>query len=123
MANNPDANATISGDDIGREILSFGIYDSERCFRIFDQVVSHFGYIVDVARQLVVVMEQNNKAFLRIAPFQRENFFDSLGVGGIATDSPYGIGWIKNKPPVFQRFKDRKSTRLNSSHVKISYAV
>ena len=105
MANNPDTNAAIGCNDIRREILSLGIDDSERCFRIFDQVVSHFGYVVDVARQLVVIMKQNDKAFLWIAPFQREDFFHGLGVGGIAADSPYGVGRVKNKPTVFQRFK------------------
>src|SRR5690625_5798832 len=35
---------------------------------------------------------------------------------------PEGRGWAKNAPLIFGQL-DRKSTRLNSSHVAISYAV
>src|SRR5699024_11289929 len=31
--------------------------------------------------------------------------------------------WIELSPAFFEAWKDRKSTRLNSSHVSISYAV
>src|SRR5690606_35495394 len=102
MKKNPDTNAAISGNDIRREIHSVGINDGERCFRIFDQIVSHVGYVVYVARQLVIILKQNDKAFLWITPFQRIDFFHGLGVGGIAADSPYGVGRVKNKPTVFQ---------------------
>src|SRR5258707_1952541 len=32
-------------------------------------------------------------------------------------------GWANSKPPVASPWRDRKSTRLNSSHANISYAV
>src|SRR5207302_5769979 len=38
-------------------------------------------------------------------------------------DRPPPPGWPGDKPPGDDRWVDRKSTRLNSSHVKISYAV
>src|SRR5690606_41763520 len=34
-----------------------------------------------------------------------------------------GLGGIRRWPRIFPETGDRKSTRLNSSHVKISYAV
>src|SRR5690606_41679125 len=33
------------------------------------------------------------------------------------------IGWLSLSPHLVTAYQDRKSTRLNSSHVKISYAV
>src|SRR5207249_7405046 len=40
------------------------------------------------------------------------------------TKQPFGrVFYTKNKSLVFYAFEDRKSTRLNSSHVSISYAV
>src|SRR5690348_18074275 len=41
------------------------------------------------------------------------------GAAGTGTDSPVG----EESRPVQQRHQDRKSTRLNSSHPSISYAV
>src|SRR5436309_12348536 len=41
-----------------------------------------------------------------------------VNIGGATTMYP-----IDEKPPSLPGFEDRKSTRLNSSHVKISYAV
>src|SRR5690606_41825172 len=41
---------------------------------------------------------------------------------GLAGTPAAGPAWFGTNQ-IIQRFQDRKSTRLNSSHVKISYAV
>src|SRR3712207_8352898 len=46
------------------------------------------------------------------------------GVGGVAVDVLDGAPVLdQHRPPPAQRHADRKSTRLNSSHANISYAV
>src|SRR3712207_3489071 len=64
--------------------------------------------------------------------------FTSLGIGAIMvvavamigslTVVPAMLGWLgdrvdKGRVPFLHRLRDRKSTRLNSSHANISYAV
>src|SRR5436309_11290061 len=43
--------------------------------------------------------------------------------GGVQTLCARVVGMTDEKPPLSGAVRDRKSTRLNSSHVKISYAV
>src|SRR5690606_39524127 len=67
--------------------------------------ISKSGYGWSIARQI-------NRS--------RNRLFAAMGGDGPATKRPSGIGY-----PIRQNSDstDRKSTRLNSSHVKISYAV
>src|SRR5690606_21927194 len=46
----------------------------------------------------------------------------SIGGGGEKNTYHLSLGYLDQKPTI-KGYKDRKSTRLNSSHVKISYAV
>src|SRR5690349_22005633 len=48
---------------------------------------------------------------------------DVDGKGMVWASSPDGVLRFDPKEEKFTEFKDRKSTRLNSSHVEISYAV
>src|SRR6266511_5339934 len=48
----------------------------------------------------------------------------SLGVGNYAFETTAALArWLAQSRLAVLRERDRKSTRLNSSHVKISYAV
>src|SRR5690606_42007917 len=71
---------------------------------------------------------RSNVAYLRILYGEyfrhfgdpdRKNPFDNLSFKDVSARSrpPFPVDWIRDK------ILDRKSTRLNSSHVKISYAV
>src|SRR5688572_31639950 len=43
---------------------------------------------------------------------------------GVASEQRHGVGRLPEAAPqLYLEFKDRKSTRLNSSHSQISYAV
>src|SRR6266511_4768400 len=63
--------------------------------------------------------------FLMIRPPPRSTLFPYTTLFRPRPGSP-GHGELDSNPasiPVPVQFRDRKSTRLNSSHVKISYAV
>src|SRR5699024_12522463 len=50
-----------------------------------------------------------------------DEWLDRLGCSPVTADEAKAI--LKNKAPGVEAGEDRKSTRLNSSHVSISYAV
>src|SRR5258705_8336053 len=57
-----------------------------------------------------------------LAPYQSVRVFSSIRAICITGPSPVVI-WFFNLPVCRTRSRDRKSTRLNSSHLGISYAV
>src|SRR5690606_40998632 len=65
--------------------------------------------------------------FVRDFLLERENKKDidfvTVGSGIELAKNVHSKAKNSSKLSVFKRFGDRKSTRLNSSHVKISYAV
>src|SRR5690606_40935200 len=60
---------------------------------------------------------------LSVAQFDLRTFLDSIGHPLPATADPAAFGKLELVSRLQGNPKDRKSTRLNSSHVKISYAV
>src|SRR5690606_40619582 len=92
-----------------RDLHSFPTRRSSDLFRFLQKRVSEI---------------DQKKAHITVS---RESLTVSLYVN---EDDPYSIGHIVGRieeHPMFKKFGinsgDRKSTRLNSSHVKISYAV
>src|SRR3989442_9731680 len=60
--------------------------------------------------------------------FPYTTLFRSLGLQQVYKGVEHGgkrreVGWILTFCPIQNKMSDRKSTRLNSSHVRISYAV
>src|SRR5690606_40714538 len=78
------------------------------------------------------LMNPQNQAMLSMAASLLESggpsltptsFGQSLGRAGMAGMNAYNQGLQQSVQNALLKRKDRKSTRLNSSHVKISYAV
>src|SRR3989442_7679565 len=65
----------------------------------------------------LLTWNENRRAFYELAgrEFERARRYDH----------PFTLGYfdLDDYQQVAERFRDRKSTRLNSSHVRISYAV
>src|SRR5690606_39365320 len=95
-------------------------------------------FIADKVFPIIPVQKQSDTFFI----YNRDDFFrDEARVRAKGTESAGGTYDIEEAPPYFARKYafhtditeedivnadsplDRKSTRLNSSHVKISYAV
>src|SRR5690606_3421908 len=64
---------------------------------------------------------------VRMTAHEVHQLGDQCELRGLRSRCLYGFGFrIARLPPAFddlEQLRDRKSTRLNSSHVKISYAV
>src|SRR3712207_6901248 len=62
---------------------------------------------------------------LAVAGVVDENPDRPLGPLDLLDGTPHGllVGHVEREQPAAVRFEDRKSTRLNSSHANISYAV
>src|SRR3712207_9534803 len=72
----------------------------------------------------VLIVAATEIDLIRFASFQRraDHVPRQNGSGGEALES-FGIGQLEDRRPSSRGDPDRKSTRLNSSHANISYAV
>src|SRR5690606_41114052 len=68
---------------------------------------------------LLTVSKQKELKDIRVTAPSVVGVNEPFTVGIRLLTTPFFTGW----GPEWQRFGDRTSTRLNSSHVKISYAV
>src|ERR1039458_5513962 len=89
--------------------------------------------LVDTASKIIIIQADNPDADSLGSALALEHILGDLGKEPLlysAVDMPgylrYMSGWdrvSKDLPPKFDLSIDRKSTRLNSSHLGISYAV
>src|SRR5690606_41355372 len=66
--------------------------------------------------------EMDNRGGMAATMSMDTNFADFAVFSATGNMNTIGFGGIEDRPNQRSREEDRKSTRLNSSHVKISYA-
>src|SRR5690625_3140952 len=97
-------------------------------FFIMNSVSSTVAYYEDAGKN-IFNSGREYEILIKSGDIQMEGFVVLNNIPLTAEGSPVFIDrFRKNQPkvesvPGFQAFRDRKSTRLNSSHVAISYAV
>ena len=83
---------------VGRQVLSQAfrlfIYDTQWVTRRFYQVGGYRRRVLDVVLQAVDGIDQDYQSLACGTVLDLENLVDGLGVGGVAADSPDGVGWI-----------------------------
>src|SRR5690606_35089424 len=123
LTSSPSHFAVVPSDEITTYFTGTGSYD-ENPETIFE-IEQNSAYSLGVnAHPGVFYSNQGNHKGLLVRSWVYDLFDDTdlrqglfLTAGTFASDDPTGY-WTRKYPR-----KDRKSTRLNSSHVKISYAV
>src|SRR5690625_6707927 len=94
-------------------------FASTTIFHYFFVPVS-IGLALLIAIMQTIYVVKDDETYKRMAKFWGTLFLINFAVGvvtGILQEFQFGMNWS-----TYSRFVDRKSTRLNSSHVAISYA-
>src|SRR5690554_6995686 len=84
---------------------------------IFDQDRVEIISLLDLDSSIKDI-EETGETFSENAILKAEGIAEQMNLPVLADDSGLSIDYLDGRPGV-----DRKSTRLNSSHVRISYAV
>src|SRR5690554_5619991 len=107
---------TLIENPFGSEISSDDILDT---LSFFDNWEERYKYIIDLGKQLPAMPESKQTDEYLLRGCQSQVWIDSEVKDGVLYFEAYSDAFIVRG----LLGVDRKSTRLNSSHVRISYAV
>ena len=89
------AHTIIVAKQILCQIVGSVVDDGERLHCHIEQVVCHFGHIYHIMVEMVYRVEQHQHSLIVGSLFQVVNPLHCRFVGGIASYSPYCVGWIQ----------------------------
>ena len=89
------ADAAIAAYEVGCKVLGLVIYDCQRLVGNFYQLVCNFGYFGHIAVEPCFVVNQHQHRLAVGALFEFVHTFHRVGISGIATYSPNGVGGIE----------------------------
>ena len=81
--------------EVGCKVLGLVIYDCQRLVGNFYQLVCNFGYFGHIAVEPCFVVNQHQHRLAVGALFEFVHTFHRVGISGIATYSPNGVGGIE----------------------------
>ena len=70
--------------------------NSRRLCRKFDNVPCHIRHLSDVTLQAYVTVNKADERFGVVPLFDVVDFFDGIGVSGVAANTPYGVGGVED---------------------------
>lgn len=97
------AHAAVGCEEVGSEVDASVINDSQRTDSGIKQLVGHIGDAVDISLEHGYVAHESDESLGVVASFEGVDAADGLGVGGIASDAPYGVGGVDDYAAAAQR--------------------
>src|SRR5947207_11927381 len=91
--------------------------------RAFRKLARQYHPDVNKSPDAEVRFKEIGEAYEVLSDPQKRRIYDQFGHAGLDGQGYGGFEGFGSFADIFEQFEDRKSTRLNSSHTVISYAV
>ena len=106
LVGDADADGTVVGNEIGCQVN--GSVENQRgglvLVHAVDKLPGHVGHIAHIALQTGVAVDETDEGLGVVALLDVIHALHGLGIGGVAANTPYGVGGIEYHPTLAHHF-------------------